>query len=228
MFDAASTFYREVASTIANDGTSWTFIPPNTLHCGGLWEVGVKSTKYHLKRVIGEHTLTFEELSSHLVEIEVYLNSRPLCPISSGIEDLQALTPAHFLIGSSLGLIPDEEPPNVPKNRLSQFHLLQRIRNQFWNGWSVEYLHHLQEREKWRCPSENLTPGPLVLLRDDRYPPSKWPLGRVTEVHPEPDGLVRVGTIKMATLTLERHICRLCPLHYLSTKKKLGTELPVW
>ena len=222
MFDAASTFYREVASTIANDGTSWVFIPPNTPHCGGLWEAGVKSTKYHLRRVIGEHTLTFEELSSLLVEIEVCLNSRPLYPMSSDIEDLQALTPAHFLIGTAHGLIPDEEPPNVPQNRLSRFHLLQRIRNQFWNRWSVEYLHHLQERGKWRCPSKNFAPGELVLLRDDRYPPSKWPLGRITEVHPGPDGLVRVATIKMATSTLQRHISRLCPLSFHDEKARNG------
>ncbi|XP_033231662.1 uncharacterized protein LOC117182667 [Belonocnema kinseyi] len=94
MFAAASKFYGEVAAILANKGTDWTFIPPNTPHCGGLWEAGVKSNKHHLKRVIGDHKLTFEELSTVLVEIEACLNSRPLYPLTNEVDDLTALTPA--------------------------------------------------------------------------------------------------------------------------------------
>ena len=43
--------------------------------------------------------------------------------MSSDTEDLHALTLAHFLIGETLGLIPDEEPPTVPENQLSRFQL---------------------------------------------------------------------------------------------------------
>ncbi|XP_058789098.1 uncharacterized protein LOC131663049 [Phymastichus coffea] len=66
MFNAASDFYKDTASTLSNDGTSWTFIPPTTPHYGGLWEAGVKSTKHLLKRLVGEHTLTFEEFATLL------------------------------------------------------------------------------------------------------------------------------------------------------------------
>lgn len=212
MFNTSSQFYKEVATTIANDGTSWHFIPPNSPHCGVLWEAGVKATKHHLKRVIGEHLLTFEELSTLLIEIEVCLNSRPLCPFTNDCDDLSALTPAHFLVGSTLGVLPEPGLRNIPENRLNRYQLLQRIRDNFWKRWSTEYLQHLQKRGKWRRVTENFTPGQLFVIKDDRFPPSKWALGRVLETHPRPDGLVQVVTIKTSTSTLRRHIALLSPL----------------
>ncbi|XP_046391251.1 uncharacterized protein LOC124159470 [Ischnura elegans] len=155
MFGAASDFYAEVASVLANDGTSWSFIPPNSPHFGGLWEAGVKSTKHHLLRVVGEHTLTFEEFSTVLIQIEACLNSRPLHPLSSDPDDLNALTPAHFLIGGTLFLIPEPECPNISGNCLSRWRLLLRLQLNFWKRWSREYLHHLQQRTKWRDTSRS-------------------------------------------------------------------------
>ncbi|XP_066590622.1 uncharacterized protein [Prorops nasuta] len=70
MFTAYSKFYHDIAEQLAMQGTSWSFIPPNSPHFGGLRESGVKATKHHLLRVIGEHKLTFEEFSTALSEIE--------------------------------------------------------------------------------------------------------------------------------------------------------------
>lgn len=50
--------------------TTWSFIPPNALNFGGLWEAAVKSTKFHITRIVGNAHLTFEELQTVLTEIE--------------------------------------------------------------------------------------------------------------------------------------------------------------
>ncbi|XP_048004352.1 uncharacterized protein LOC125240503 [Leguminivora glycinivorella] len=67
----------EIADQLASNSTNWHWIPPHSPNFGGLWEAGVKSTKHHLRRVIGNSTLTFEEMSTVLAQIEACLNSRP-------------------------------------------------------------------------------------------------------------------------------------------------------
>ena len=90
---------KKIIPQLSDKGIEWHFNPPAAPHFGGLWEAAVRSMKHHLKRVIGETTLTFEELSTLLTTIEACLNSRPISPISDDPTDLRALTPAHLIIG---------------------------------------------------------------------------------------------------------------------------------
>nr|XP_046468116.1 uncharacterized protein LOC124212273 [Neodiprion pinetum] len=191
MFLAASATSREIASVPANDGVQWHFIPPSAPHFGGRWEAGVKSMKYHLRRVIGETIMTYEEFATVATQIEACLNSRLIAPLSSVPSDLVALTPGHFLIGGAPTTPPEPSTLHVPLERLGQ------------------YLHHLQQRNKWLKETKNIVVGDLVLLRDDLRPPAKWPLARVTETHPGPDGLTRVVMIKTATSSFQRPIVKL-------------------
>lgn len=213
MFKAASAFYHECAASLANDGTEWRFIPPGAPHFGGLWEAGVKSVKYHLRRVIGEHRLTYEELTTLLAQVEACLNSRPLHALSNDPSDLVALTPGHLLIGESLLTIP--EPPHLDAyaGRISsRWALVSSMRDHLWNRWSKEYIHHLQQLKRWPRSRMNLKVGALVLVKDELQPPAKWALARITALHPGADGLVRVVTVRTAGSVFKRPITKLCPL----------------
>ncbi|XP_076392695.1 uncharacterized protein LOC105663902 [Megachile rotundata] len=56
----------KIQSTLAQEGIEWHLIPPYAPHFGGLWEGGVKQVKTHLRRVIGDQRLTYEELYTTL------------------------------------------------------------------------------------------------------------------------------------------------------------------
>lgn len=213
MFQAASDFYSECAASLANDGTKWAFIPPGAPHFGGLWEAGVKAVKHHLRRVIGEACLTFEELPTLLIQIEACLNSRPLYALSNDPTDLTALTPAHLLIGEALTAVP--EAPPADRNggtAASRWSSTTAMRDHFWRRWSAEYIHHLQQLHRWRRPAPNLAIGDLVLIKSELQPPSKWALARVTALFPGPDGLVRVASVRTASSVFKRPIAKLVPL----------------
>lgn len=212
MFQEASQLHRDVAEALANDRTSWTFIPPHAPHFGGLWEAGVKSIKHHLRRIVGDALLTFEEFTTLTAQIEAVLNSRPIHPLSSDPSDLSALTPGHFLIGCAPTAIPESVPLDLNTHRLSRWQLLTKINSHFWSRWSREYLHHLQQRSKWTTPVQNVQIGDLVILKDEIRPPTKWALARVIRLHPGQDDLVRVVDVRTATTELRRPIAKLCLL----------------
>ena len=172
----------------------WSFIPEHSPHFGGIWEAAVKSTKTHLKRIVGSVKLTYEELSTVLTQIEAVLNSRPLVPmVTQDGEGVEALTPGHFLIGKSLCSLPDKESPVQDISHLRRWQLCQRLTQHFWQRWSKEYLQSLRRFCKWHCPQRNLQPGDVVILQEDGIARSCWPIGRVEQVFPGDDGLVCTG-----------------------------------
>ncbi|XP_011167685.1 uncharacterized protein LOC105201388 [Solenopsis invicta] len=106
---------------------SWSFIPPNIPHFGGLWEAAVKSAKFHMARIIGNAHLTFEEMQTSLCEIEAILNSRPITPLSSDPNNLEYITPGHFLVGTALNSFPYSDLSNVPENRLVRWQRVEQL-----------------------------------------------------------------------------------------------------
>lgn len=212
MQHALRTYPQEAAKLSVSQAIQWHFIPPAAPHFGGLWEAGVKSMKYHLKRVLGNASCTYEELATTLCQIESCLNSRPLCPLSNDPDDFEVLTPGHFLIGRPLLARPQSSILETPINRLDYWKRVYQLTQRFWTQWQSEYFSRLQQRPKWVSETKNIKKGDLILLKEDNIPPLHWNLGRVVETHPGHDGLTRVVTIKTATSTLKRPIVKICAL----------------
>ncbi|XP_025204843.1 uncharacterized protein LOC112601423 [Melanaphis sacchari] len=190
---------------------SWHFNPPSAPHFGGLWEAAVRSMKRLLVRVVGAHILTYEELTTVVCRIESVLNSRPLTPLSSDPGDLESLTPGHFLIGQPLLSVPESDVLEAPSHLTSRWKLLHQCYQAFWKRWSSEYLNSLQLRSKWTSADTQLRVGDLVLIKDSSTPLS-WRLGRVVELLPGQDNVVRVVKLLTGQGPLVRPVVKLVRL----------------
>ncbi|XP_063907415.1 uncharacterized protein LOC135125692 [Zophobas morio] len=192
----SSQFESEVVQSLAKNNIKWYFIPARSPHRGGFWEAGIKSIKYHLKRVASNALLTYEELYALLTQIEACINSQPLTPLSSDPSDLTALTPGHFLIGGKLTTSVEDDVT---------------MAQSFWKRWSGEFLNTLQQRKKWnRTAKTEVKPGLPVLLREDNLHPMCWRMGVVMETHPGKDGIVRTATIRTSSGPVVRATNRIC------------------
>ncbi|GFS93322.1 integrase catalytic domain-containing protein [Trichonephila clavipes] len=116
----------EVQNFVTQESITWHFIPPTAAHVGELWEAGIKSTKQLLIKTMKSAVLNFEELVTLVTQIEACLNSRPLTPLSNDPQDLQLLTPGHFLIGAPMPSFP-EEVPSQPACLKKRWNLIQHL-----------------------------------------------------------------------------------------------------
>ncbi|XP_062557511.1 uncharacterized protein LOC134222370 [Armigeres subalbatus] len=154
---------HSVASFCVEEGIDFKFIPPRLPNFGGLWKAAVKSFKKHLKSTIGTVVLYKDDLETLLVQIESCLNSRPLTQLSTDPEDLEALTPGHFLVHRPLKAAAEPSYDGIPQNRLNRFQQTQEFVRRIWKRWSTDYLSGLHPRTKWTRLRNNLNVGTLVL-----------------------------------------------------------------
>ena len=139
------------------------------------------------------------------------MNDRPITPVSSDPQDLEALTPNHILL---LRRNPSSAPDVFKesdkfKARWKHIHLLA---DHFWQRWTKEYLPTLQERQKWLCPQPNFEIGDLVLMADRNTPRGQWAKALVEQTFPDSEGLVRQVVIRTADGVYRRDVRKLCLL----------------
>ena len=99
-----------------------------------------------LWKVVETHRLTFEEPTTVLAEAEATMNSRPLLPMDSTLDDgAPALTTGNFLIGWQLKVPPVKVDNTSKESTLICWNLVRRLHatGDLWTRWEKEYRQHL-------------------------------------------------------------------------------------
>nr|XP_037876960.1 uncharacterized protein LOC119630700 [Bombyx mori] len=148
-----------------------------------------------------------------LAEAEFMVNSRPLTYVPLDFDDDLPLTPNDFLL-------PKTEFIDHPFGMFTDHDLLkrtwresQRLADLIWKRWVKEYLPTLTRRDKWYRDSDRpLAIGDVVVVVDSQLPRNQWPLGKIEQVFPGKDDMVRVAKVRTRHGLYTRPATKLCRL----------------
>jgi len=188
----------------------WRFITPYTPTRGGFYERQVRLLKEALQHIIMQrvHKLDDEEFYTIVTMAEGMINTRPIGLLSHDPQDPAPLTPAHFMLGGPYrDLAPLVGKWPLPK----RFFRIQEVLDQFWERWLREVIPSLHKQNKWFATREALHVGQVVIVLDEKTR-GKWPLGRITDILPSSDDLVREVEVLYKGKKFLRPIHRVLPV----------------
>lgn len=200
---------NRIAATLAFDNTIWKFNPPFAPHFGGAWERLIQIAKRTILIILGSRRLTLDCFATIIAETESILNSRPLTNVADQPENEEPLTPNHFLIHRPHPNVQPTEEDNKKTVSIKTWKDVQRTINHFWKRLIREYLPSLIARRKWKKQEPPLRIDDLVWILKDLTPRGIWPLGRIIKLHPGPDAVSRVCTVRTAYGTFDRPVTAL-------------------
>ncbi|XP_070212738.1 uncharacterized protein [Littorina saxatilis] len=196
---------EELKKRLEDRQCEWIFNTPKASHMGGVWERQIGTVRRILNGLMRKYPsrLSTSTLRTFLLEVMAIVNSRPLSVES--LEDPTGplpLTPNHILTMKAVGVLPIPgifDGADVEARK--KWRRVQRLADEFWRLWRLDFLASLRRRRKWLLPQRNVAVGDVVVLRDEAVCRADWPLGLVTEVRPSDDGLVRTCKLKTVKVT---------------------------
>lgn len=201
----------KIGETLCRQGVEWVFNTPAASHHGGVWERMVRTVRKVIASVANEQVLDDKSLCTLMCHVESIINGRPITTVLDDPKDLEPLTPNHLLLlgaGMSLNL-GTFTVTDIYRKRWRQVQYLTDV---FWRRYLREYLPQLQKRQKWDKAAANLKSGDVVLVVDYSVPRNQWCLGRIVDVFPGSDGLIRSVQVRTKSALLSRPIQKICLL----------------
>jgi hypothetical protein len=215
----------EVRRYLTNNRITWQFIVERAPWWGGFWERLVRSIKRPLKKIVGRSTLTYEELSTLIIEIECLINSRPITYVFDDDEACSwPLTPSNLIYGRRITTMPNSQHYEITSTyqsltKKARHH--QKVLQQLTKQWRTEYLLGLREQSivaARNSKTDSVSVGDIVILRNDQTARCFWKLARVEELLRGADNQVRAAIVRVLegksdrTRLLRRSVNHLIPI----------------
>ena len=177
------------------DWIHWKRNPPSASNFGGVWERHIRTVRSILSSLLRTHGTSFDDESFRtlMVEVEGIINSLPMTVDNlSDVNSFIPISPINILtMKSNVVLPPPGKFDNGDMYSRRRWCRIQHVANEFWSRYRKEYVHTLQQRNKWQKKTRNYEVGDVVLLREDGTNRNDWRLARVTKTHPSKDDVVR-------------------------------------
>ena len=146
----------------------WRFNLSRAPWWGGQFERLIGIVKATMYKVIGRATLSWDELSEVLLDVETQVNRRPLSYVEDDLE-LPILTPASFLF-QRFPQLPEQPAWQIKNKDLRRgAKFLKSCKDQLWNRWQREYLTSLRERHNLvhKAAKYQVKVGDAVIVRSE-------------------------------------------------------------
>lgn len=158
-----------------------------------------------MKKSIGRTTLSYDELSTLLVEIESVVNSRPLTYVEDDQDDVSyTLYPSHLINGRRVtNTLYDSHFEVISTNesltRRARHHRHILFTNSLASGgkpicWVSERDTQVTKNGK----GADIAIGDVVILKNDTSNRMFWKLAKVEELLPAKDGSIRAAIVKVS------------------------------
>lgn len=185
------------------------FNSPDASHQNGVTERLIRSVRAVLNgmALTSSGRLDTKTLRTMFYEATNIVKSQPITATAVENPEDAIITPNLLLTMKSVPLVAP------PPGRFSEAEIYSRKRweasqhmaEEFWLAWRAEYMQHLMIRQKWANKERNVRRGDIVLVADSNLPRNDWRIGRVVEVYPGIEGLVRNVDVKLGNRHLDRH-----------------------
>ena len=241
-FVKAAKWLRQVRSDeqfqgfLESHDIQWKFNLSRAPWWGGQFERLIGIVKTTMYKVIGGATLSWNELTEVLLDVETQVNRRPLSYVEDDVE-LPILTPASFMFQRT-NQLPEEQTWRIEDTNLrKRAKFLQTCKNHMWNRWQREYLRALRERHNpvHKTANYQVRVGDTVLVRSDTKNRGKWPLAVVQQTYPGRDGHIRAVQLRTSKGVLERPVQHLYPLELqceptvpAEAEQQLNSDAPIF
>ena len=157
---------------------------------------------------MGLRSLNRADLEVALLRIEAAINARPITRST----DKPPIRPSDFLqphVGHMN--LPENEPDRQMLEELASSQ--KKAVAEVWSKWRNEYITNLPHLVSKHFLNKEIQIGDLVLINDNDHAIVKnrlmWPLGRITQIFPGRDNLIRKVELQTQAGLLTRTIQRL-------------------
>ena len=171
------------------------FNSPSSSHMGGTFERHIRTIRSILNNMLYEHStrLDTSSLRTLMYEVMSLVNSRPLTYTYLHDKELEPLTPNHLITMKSKIITPPPgkfEASDIYARK--RWRKVQQLTNEFWTRWRNEYILNMQQRQKWRKSSRDISIGDIVLLKEEDVYRGSWKMGKVVRIIGSTDHTRRV------------------------------------
>ncbi|EGT44313.1 hypothetical protein CAEBREN_30889 [Caenorhabditis brenneri] len=199
----------------------WKFITPLSPWKGGVYEriIGIVKKLLYSSGDTGQ--FNYVQLFTVITEIEGIVNSRPISHNPENFVEGPVVRPADFISPEvKLGVVHDNGKIEMADagvtEKIARSHMaaMNEHMTELWKKWEDSYLTQLKISHN-RRQQYTVTPpkiGQVVIMEEKLKARHKWPLARITEIHPNELGQIRTVTIKCNGKEIKRSVNQLIPL----------------